>query len=185
MTFFEICLIAIGLAMDAFGVSVYKGLVMKTHEGVKKIILPLLFGLFQFFMPLVGWFIGARLSSYVEAYAPWIICLVLVWLGINTIRGAGDEEEGGTSATSWWEMLVLAVATSIDAMAIGLTFAFMKVDVIYASVWIGIITFIIALIGMYLGRFMGSFIEKRAEMLGGVVLILLGVKFLLVGLGII
>ena len=109
--------------------------------------------------------------------------MVLVWLGINTIRGAGKEDkEAEKQSTSWGEMLILALATSIDAMALGLAFAFMNLDVVYAASWVGIVTFIIALVGMYLGRFMGSFVEKRAEMIGGFILIVLGIKFLLAGL---
>lgn len=183
MSLLEICLIGVGLAMDAFGVSVYKGLVMKEGEGLKKFLLPLLFGLFQFFMPILGWLIGGQFASYVEDYAPWVIFVVLVWLGVNTIRGAGKEdEEAEKQSTSWGEMLILALATSIDAMAVGLAFAFMNLDVVYAASWIGIVTFIIALVGMYLGRFMGSFVEKRAEMIGGFILIVLGSKFLITGL---
>lgn len=184
MSLLEICLIGAGLAMDAFGVSIYKGLVMKDHEAGKKFLLALLFGLFQFLMPILGWIIGGQFASYIDSYAPWVIFLILLYLGINTIRSAGKEEEDQEGdTTSWWEMIMLAIATSIDAMAVGLAFAFMDLDVVYASVWIGLVTFAIALMGIYLGRFMGTFVEKRAEMLGGLVLIFLGIKFLLSGLG--
>ncbi|MCF0154274.1 MAG: manganese efflux pump [Veillonella sp.] len=185
MSILEICLIAVGLAMDAFGVAVYKGLVMKANEGFKKFMMPVLFGFFQFLMPVIGWLVGSQFASYIEQYDHWVIFVVLVWLGINTIRGANEEdEEEAESSTTWGEMLMLAVATSIDAMAVGIAFAFMSIDVVSASAWIGVITFFIALAGMYLGRFMGSFMEKRAEMIGGAVLILLGIKILLEGLGV-
>lgn len=93
MSLLEICLIGAGLAMDAFGVSIYKGLVMKDHEAGKKFLLALLFGLFQFLMPILGWIIGGQFASYIDSYAPWVIFLILLYLGINTIRSAGKEEE--------------------------------------------------------------------------------------------
>ena len=185
---FEIILISIGFAMDAFGVSIGKGLSMPVGENRRKVTLAFLFGLFQFLMPIIGWLIGRQFIDIISEWDHWIIFGLLGYLGIAMIReGLSDEtdEDDDKQFLGAWEMMMLSVATSLDAMAVGLTFAFMPINVWKASTMIGVITFGISLIGIYLGKFMGQFVGKYADILGGGVLILIGTKILLQHLGII
>ena len=167
MSVFEIVLISMGLAMDAFGVSIGKGLSMPVGENGRKVTLAFLFGLFQFLMPVIGWLIGRQ---FIDVISEW---------------DHEDDEDDDKQFLGAWEMMMLSVATSLDAMAVGLTFAFMPINVWEASTMIGVITFGISLIGVYLGKFMGQFVGKYADILGGGVLILIGTKILLQHLGII
>ena len=188
MSVFEIILISIGFAMDAFGVSIGKGLSMSVGENRRKVTLAFLFGLFQFLMPIIGWLIGRQFIDVISEWDHWIIFGLLGYLGIAMIReGLSDEtdEDDDKQFLGAWEMMMLSVATSLDAMAVGLTFAFMPINVWKASTMIGVITFGISLIGIYLGKFMGQFVGKYADILGGGVLILIGTKILLQHLGII
>ena len=188
MSVFEIILISIGFAMDAFGVSIGKGLSMPVGENRRKVTLAFLFGLFQFLMPIIGWLIGRQFIDVISEWDHWIIFGLLGYLGIAMIReGLSDEidEDDDKQFLGAWEMMMLSVATSLDAMAVGLTFAFMPINVWKASTMIGVITFGISLIGIYLGKFMGQFVGKYADILGGGVLILIGTKILLQHLGII
>ena len=188
MSVFEIILISIGFAMDAFGVSIGKGLSMPVGENRRKVTLAFLFGLFQFLMPVMGWLIGRQFIDVISEWDHWIIFGLLGYLGIAMIReGLSDEtdEDDDKQFLGAWEMMMLSVATSLDAMAVGLTFAFMPINVWKASTMIGVITFGISLIGIYLGKFMGQFVGKYADILGGGVLILIGTKILLQHLGII
>ena len=188
MSVFEIILISVGLAMDAFGVSIGKGLSMPVGENGRKVTLAFLFGLFQFLMPVMGWLIGRQFIDVISEWDHWIIFGLLGYLGIAMIReGLSDEtdEDDDKQFLGAWEMMMLSVVTSLDAMAVGLTFAFMPINVWEASTMIGIITFGISLIGIYLGKFMGQFVGKYADILGGGVLILIGTKILLQHLGII
>lgn len=188
MSIFEIVLISIGLAMDAFGVSIGKGLTMPVGENGRKVTLAFLFGLFQFLMPLIGWLIGRQFIDVISDWDHWIIFGLLGYLGIAMIREGlsdDDEEDDDKQFLGVWEMVMLSVATSLDAMAVGLTFAFLPINVWEASTMIGIITFGISLIGVYLGKFMDQFVGKYADIVGGGVLILIGTKILLQHLGII
>lgn len=188
MSVFEIILISMGLAMDAFGVSIGKGLSMPVGENRRKVTLAFLFGLFQFLMPVIGWLIGRQFIDVISEWDHWIIFGLLGYLGIAMIReGLSDEddEDDDKQFLGVWEMMMLSVATSLDAMAVGLTFAFMPINVWEASTMIGVITFGISLIGVYLGKFMGQFVGKYADILGGGVLILISTKILLQHLGII
>ena len=188
MSIFEIVLISIGLAMDAFGVSIGKGLTMPVGENGRKVTLAFLFGLFQFLMPLIGWLIGRQFIDVMSDWDHWIIFGLLGYLGIAMIREGlsdDDEEDDDKQFLGVWEMVMLSVATSLDAMAVGLTFAFLPINVWEASTMIGIITFGISLIGVYLGKFMGQIVGKYADIVGGGVLILIGTKILLQHLGII
>ena len=163
MSIFEIVLISIGLAMDAFGVSIGKGLTMPVGENSRKVTLAFLFGLFQFLMPLIGWLIGRQFIDVISDWDHWIIFGLLGYLGIAMIREGlrdVDEEDDDKQFLGVWEMVMLSVATSLDAMAVGLTFAFLPINVWEASTMIGIITFGISLIGVYLGKFMGQFVGK-------------------------
>lgn len=183
-----IVLLAVSLAMDAFAVAVCKGPCIGPQEQYKKFILPLLFGVFQMVMPIIGWLVGIQFASYIEAYDHWIGFILLAYLGGNMIYSAltdDGSDDDFCPFMSWKEMLMLSLATSIDALAVGITFAFLRVNVWQSSAIIGIITFIIALAGIYLGRQVGRLLKDRAEVIGGVVLILIGLKILLEGLNII
>lgn len=190
MSIFEIVLISIDLAMDAFGVSIGKGLTMPVGENGRKVTLAFLFGLFQFLMPLIGWLIGRQFIDVISDWDHWIIFGLLGYLGIAMIREglSDDDDEDDDDDKQFlgvWEMMMLSVATSLDAMAVGLTFAFLPINVWEASTMIGVITFGISLVGVYLGKFMGRFVGKYADIVGGGVLILIGTKILLQHLGII
>ena len=187
MSVFEIILISVGLAMDAFGVSIGKGLSMPVGENRRKVTLAFLFGLFQFLMPVIGWLIGRQFIDVISEWDHWIIFGLLGYLGVAMIREglSDDDEDDDKQFLGAWEMIMLSVATSLDAMAVGLTFAFLPINVWEASTMIGVITFGISLIGVYLGKFMGQFVGKYADILGGGVLILIGTKILLQHLGII
>jgi UPF0059 membrane protein vpar_1218 len=183
----EIILISAGLAMDAFGVSIGKGLTMPVGENGRKVTLAFLFGLFQFLMPLIGWLIGRQFIDVIADWDHWIIFGLLGYLGIAMIREglSDDDEDDDKTFLGVWEMMMLSVATSLDAMAVGLTFAFLPINVWEASATIGVITFGISLVGIYLGKFMGRFVGKYADIIGGGVLILIGTKILLQHLSII
>lgn len=187
MSIIEIILISIGLAMDAFGVSIGKGLTMQNGSNGKKIALAALFGVFQFVMPIIGWAIGRQFIDIIAEFDHWIIFVLLGYLGISMIRESYNDEsdeEVENNNLGFGKMMLLSVATSLDAMAVGLTFAFMDINVWFASGMIGIITFLISLIGIYMGRFMGQFVGRYAELIGGAVLILIGTKILMQHLGI-
>lgn len=181
----EILLIAIGLAMDAFAVAICKSPCIGAQEAYKKFMMPFLFGVFQMMMPIIGWLIGDQFAATISAYDHWIIFILLGYLGVNMIR-ASRETNTDESCTylTWQEMSALAVATSIDAMAIGITFAFLNVNVWGASAVIGAVAFLISLVGVYIGKQLGNLLKERAELLGGIVLIFIGVKILLEHLGI-
>ncbi len=186
MSMWEVALVAVSLAMDAFAVAIAKGSCISSREQLKRFGLPFLFGLFQMIMPLIGWFIGAQFAGKIDAYDHWIIFALLGYLGVNMIRNSFKpvEEDIICNLVTWREMFVLALATSIDALAIGITLAFFNVNVWTASSMIGIITFIISLGGVFLGQQLAKLLSGRAEMVGGVVLILIGLKILLQHLGI-
>lgn len=149
--------------MDAFGVSIGKGLTMPVGENGRKVTLAFLFGLFQFLMPLIGWLIGRQFIDVIADWDHWIIFGLLGYLGIAMIREGlsdDDEDDDDKQFLGVWEMMMLSVATSLDAMAVGLTFAFLPINVWEASTMIGVITFGISLVGVYLGKFMGPICWK-------------------------
>lgn len=182
MGVFEIIFIGIGLAMDAFAVSVCKGLSMKKMNWKKAGIIGLYFGGFQALMPAVGFFLGVGFENKIKSIDHWIAFILLFLLGVNMIKEAieknGDKKEEDDRTDSK-TMIVLAVATSIDALAVGITFAFLSVNIFLAISIIGIITFIISAIGVKIGNVFGDKYEKKAEITGGVILILIGVNILL------
>lgn len=181
-----IVLIAIGLAMDAFAVSICKGLAMKKMSWKKGIIIGAYFGFFQAIMPLIGYFLGVGFQDKVEIIDHWIALILLSAIGINMIKEAFSEKDDCKSdSVSFKEMVVLAIATSIDALAVGITMAFLEVNIIFAISIIGIITFVISTIGVKIGNIFGNKYEKKAELTGGIILILMGIKILLEHLGII
>ena len=186
MDLLSIILISIGLAMDAFAVSVCKGLSMKKLEVKKVIIIGLYFGIFQGMMPLIGYLLGVNFTDLVESIDHWIAFILLGFVGGKMIKEALSKEEGcANDSVAFKEMVVLAIATSIDALAVGITFAFLQTSYVWVSfLLIGIITFILSICGACIGNKFGCRYEKKAEFAGGLILILLGVKILLEHLGI-
>ena len=172
----------IGLAMDAFAVSICKGLALGRLKLRHYIIIGAWFGGFQALMPLIGFFIGKTFSDYIQKYDHWLSFGLLCFIGINMIKEAFGEEETCNARLNFFSMLVLAVATSIDALAAGVTFAFYKVDILISVIIIGTITFIISSFGVKIGNVFGVRYQKRAEITGGAILLLLGTKLLIEGL---
>lgn len=175
----EILFIGIGLAMDAFAVSICKGLSMKKLNFKKMLIIGFYFGAFQALMPVIGYFLGKGFEGFVSSIDHWIAFILLSFIGANMIKDAFKGEECANDDVSFKEMVVLAIATSIDALAIGITFAFLKVNILLAVVLIGIVTFAISSIGVVIGNMFGNKFEKKAKIFGGVILILMGVKILI------
>lgn len=184
--FFEIVLIGIGLAMDAFAVSVCKGLSMKKMDWRKAIIISLYFGIFQAVMPVIGYFLGTTFSGFVESVDHWIAFILLAIIGGNMIKDSTDDEnEKRNDNIDIKTMLLLAIATSIDALAVGITFAFFETNIGLAISIIGLITFILSIIGVKIGNRFGDKFQNKAELTGGIILIIIGLKILLEHLGII
>lgn len=176
----EIFLISLGLAMDAFAVSVCKGLAMKKMNWKKAIIIGLYFGVFQAVMPIIGFFLGTTFEGFITNVDHWVAFILLVVIGINMIKEAFEKEsENRNDNVDMKTMIVLSIATSIDALAIGITFACLKIHILVPVITIGVITFIISVIGVKIGNRFGDKYEKKAEIMGGVILILLGTKILL------
>ena len=185
MTFLELLILAVGLSMDAFAVAVCKGLALR-KAGVRELLIPgLWFGAFQALMPLLGWLLGARFERYIVSVDHWIAFVLLAGIGANMLREALKEEESGEDASLAVKvMLPLALATSIDALVVGITFAFLQVRILPAVCFIGVITFLFSMAGVKIGSIFGERWRKGAEIAGGVILILLGLKILLQHLGI-
>ena len=184
MGLIELFLIAVGLSMDAFAVSVCKGLAMPKCTFKKAAIVGLWFGGFQALMPAIGYVLGAQFQETIASIDHWIAFVLLALIGGNMIHEALDnDEEEADASLDVKTMFLLAVATSIDALAIGITFAFLKVSIIPAVCFIGIVTFIISFAGVKIGNVFGVRYKNKAEIVGGVILILLGLKILLEHLG--
>lgn len=190
LMFIELFLLGIGLAMDAFAVSVCKGLGMRRLNKKQTFIIGLYFGGFQALMPLVGWLLGSQFQKYITRIDHWIAFILLSFIGgkmmIEAIREWNEEETVDVmdAPLDHKNMLVLAVATSIDALAVGITFAFLDTPIIEAITIIGITTMVISIIGVVVGNFFGSRYKSKAEFIGGLILVLLGLKILLEHLGI-
>lgn len=180
MSTLTLFLLAVGLSMDAFAVAVCKGLAMTKITWKKAAIVGLWFGIFQAGMPVIGYLLGAGFQEQIVAVDHWIAFILLGLIGLNMIREAikGDEESADESL-AFKAMFVLAVATSIDALAVGITFAFLTVNIVKAALFIGLTTFIISVIGVKIGNVFGDKYQKKAEILGGLILILLGTKILI------
>lgn len=186
MGIIELFLLAVGLSMDAFAVSVCKGLAMPRITVKKASIVALWFGGFQALMPLLGYFLGVQFQDKITAIDHWIAFVLLGIIGINMVREAlSGECENTSDSLDIKTMFILAVATSIDALAVGITFAFLKVDIIPAVSFIGATTFILSAAGVKIGNVFGTKYKSKAELAGGVILILLGLKILLEHLGIV
>lgn len=190
LMFIELFLLGIGLAMDAFAVSVCKGLGMRRLNKKQTLIIGLYFGGFQALMPLIGWLLGSQFQKYITSIDHWIAFILLGFIGgkmmIEAIREWNEEETVDVidAPLDHKNMLVLAVATSIDALAVGITFAFLDTPIIEAITIIGITTMVISIIGVVVGNFFGSRYKSKAEFIGGLILVLLGLKILLEHLGI-
>lgn len=185
----ELFMLAVGLSMDAFAVSVCKGLAMKKISLKSCAICGLWFGGFQGLMPFIGYLLGARFEKYMNAVAPWVAFLLLAFIGGNMIREAlSKEEEEASPGLDGKTMFMMAVATSIDALAVGITFACVPIKIVAASalvntllgvVIIGIVTFILSCVGVKVGNVFGTRYKARAELAGGLILILIGLKILI------
>ncbi|MCR4794985.1 MAG: manganese efflux pump MntP family protein [Ruminococcus sp.] len=188
MTLTELLLISVGLAMDAFAVSVCKGLSMKKLDLKGGVITAFFFGFFQAAMPAIGYFLGLRFSKVISSFSHWVSFGLLAFIGgkmiIEAIKGDDEEECGKEYRLDLKELFMLAIATSIDALAVGIVFAAEKTNLFFSVTMIGVITFALSLAGIFIGHKFGSKYEKGAEIAGGVILILIGVKLLLEGLGV-
>lgn len=186
----ELFLLGVGLSMDAFAVSVCKGLGMRKLNKKQALIIGLYFGGFQALMPFVGWLLGSQFQKYITSIDHWIAFILLGFIGgkmmIEAVREWNEEEviDVMDAPTDHKNMLVLAVATSIDALAVGITFAFLGTPIVEAITIIGITTMVISIAGVVVGNFFGSRYKSKAEFIGGLILVLLGLKILLEHLGI-
>ena len=186
MTFLELLLIAIGLSMDAFSVSICKGLTTKKFSWRMALICGLWFGFFQALMPIIGYFLGAQFQEMIEAYDHWIAFGLLFLIGANMIREAiWGKEEQQDGSLGFKTMLLLAIATSIDALAVGVSFACIQVKLWSSVIIIGLTTFVFSVLGVKIGNAFGTKYEKSAGIIGGIILILIGLKILLEHLGVI
>ncbi len=194
MSLLELLLIGVGLSMDAFAVAVCRGLRSRRLNWGHAAVTGLYFGGFQALMPALGWLLGSAFASYIQRFDHWVAFALLSLIGGNMIREAldGKEEPSGRpegrlpeeDRLDHRELLVMAVATSIDALAVGVTFAFLDVPIVPAAALIGTTTFCLSVAGVAVGNFFGARYKRRAELTGGVILVLLGVKILLEHLGI-
>lgn len=190
MGFVELFLIGVGLSMDAFAVSICKGLGMRRLNMRQALVIGLFFGGFQALMPLIGWALGTQLADFITPIDHWIAFILLVLIGGKMLFDAfsgGDEEDAGEpkdARLDFKELLMLAIATSIDALAVGITFAFLGVNIVVAIAVIGVTTFVLSVVGVAVGHAFGARYEKGATIAGGIVLILIGCKILLEHLGI-
>lgn len=197
MDILTLLLLAVGLSMDAFAVAICKGLAMKKLTFKQMLIVGAWFGGFQALMPLIGYLLGSRFVKFISAVAPWIAFVLLLLIGGNMIREAiknDEDEDSATDALGFKTMLVMAIATSIDALAIGITFACVPVAIITANEFlntllavaiIGVVTCVLSMIGTKVGNVFGSKYKNKAELAGGIILILLGIKILLEHFGLI
>jgi putative Mn2+ efflux pump MntP len=186
----ELFLLGVGLSMDAFAVSVCKGLGMRKLNKKQALIIGLYFGGFQALMPFVGWLLGSQFQKYITSIDHWIAFILLGFIGgkmmIEAVREWNEEEvvDVMDAPIDHKNMLVLAVATSIDALTVGITFAFLGTPIVEAITIIGITTMVISIAGVVVGNFFGSRYKSKAEFIGGLILVLLGLKILLEHLGI-
>ncbi len=189
MSILELILLSVGLAMDAFSVSVCKGLNMKRLSLRDGAVIALFFGAFQAGMPLIGYLLGSRFAGYIASFSHWVAFILLAVIGgkmvFEAVHGGEEEDDSGEFRLKIGELFVLAIATSIDALAVGIVFVAAEVNLALSVSMIGIITFLLSLAGVVIGHKFGSRFEKKAEIAGGIILILIGAKLLLDGLGVI
>ena len=184
MTILELFILAVGLSMDAFAVTVCKGLAIGKINMKHALIVGLWFGGFQALMPLVGYLLGSSFAEYIAAVDHWIAMILLALIGVNMVRESRDKDpEHADPSLGFKTMLVMAVATSIDALAVGVTFAFLEVRILPAVSFIGVVTFLLSALGVKIGSIFGTKYKSKAELTGGVILILLGLKIFLEHMG--
>lgn len=185
MGLLELFVLAVGLSMDAFAVSICKGLSLGKIKAKHLCIAGAWFGGFQALMPLIGYFLGSFFAEAITKYDHWIAFVLLVLIGGNMIKEAFGKEEELNNVMDVKTMFLLAVATSIDALAVGVTFAFLQVQIVPAIIFIGAVTFAFSAVGIKIGSIFGTKYKSKAEFIGGVILILIGLKILLEGVGLI
>ena len=191
MGFVEIFLIGVGLSMDAFAVSVCKGLGMHRVNYAHALVIALFFGVFQGLMPVIGWLVGSTFAAYVTAVDHWIAFALLAFVGGKMLwdafhdEGEEEDDETSTQKLDLRELFMLAIATSIDALAVGISFSFLQIDIAAAALIIGCTTFVLSLGGVVVGNRFGARFEKPSQIAGGIVLIAIGLKILLEHLGLI
>ena len=186
MTLLELFIIAVGLSMDAFAVAVCKGLNMWRVTFKNALIIGLYFGIFQALMPLAGYFLGGTFSKYIERYDHWIAFVLLAVIGGKMIWESfhhSEDEPADGGDVSFKTMLPLAVATSIDALMVGVSFAFLKVSIVPAVSFIVAVTLTLSMLGVWIGKLFGDRFQSKAELAGGIILVLMGLKILLEHLG--
>lgn len=177
MTFIDILFTGIGLSMDAFAVSICKGLMIRDKIYIRAIVVGLYFGIFQMIMPLIGFYLGNSFNNSIVNYGCWISFFILSLIGFNMIKDA-DNKESGSDSIGFITMIPLAIATSIDALTIGFTFSFFKIDIMMSIIVIGIITFLLSFMGVIMGNVFGTRYRKKSQILGGLILLLIGLKIL-------
>ena len=186
MSFAELLLVAVGLSMDAFAVAVCRGLEMRKIDYRQALLIAVFFGGFQALMPVVGYLLGAGFERYISDFDHWIAFLLLAFIGGKMIwEAVRGEEEEQAGALDLKLLLMMAVATSIDALAVGITFAFLQMEILSSAATIGITTFVLSFAGVCVGNRFGARYKKKAESVGGVGLVLIGAKILLEHLGVI
>lgn len=179
MHFFELLLIAIGLAMDAFSVSVATGMMIENINFGHYFRLSFHFGLFQFFMPIIGYFAGIRVETIIGSYDHWVACVLLAFIGLKMIYGAFSNRNGEIAKSDpsrGWNLVMLSIATSIDAFAVGLSLGIIGCAILFPSIVIGVVCAAFSILGIFLGKNVGRFVGKRAEIAGGIILIGIGIK---------
>ena len=184
MGLFEIFMIGVGLSMDAFAASVCKGLNMRRMNIKNMLVIGLFFGGFQALMPAVGWVLGKQFENYITSVDHWVAFALLVFIGgkmiYDVFEDKGEDDYGEkTDRVDVKEIFTLAIATSIDALAVGISFAFLQVDIVKAASVIGITTFLLSAVGVAVGNIFGAKYEKKATLAGGIILVLIGLKILL------
>lgn len=187
MGILELLILAVGLSMDAFAVSVCKGLSTEKLKAKHYLIIGAWFGGFQALMPTIGYFLGSTFEKYITSFDHWVAFVLLAIIGGNMIReGVSKDEEKANDSFAFKTMIVLAVATSIDALAVGITFGLLPdVNIAAAVSFIGVITFVLSAVGLKVGNIFGLKYKSKAEIVGGVILVLIGTKILLEHLGVI
>lgn len=179
MSIIELIIIAVGLSMDAFAVAVCKGLSMKRYSLKDALVIACYFGGFQALMPSLGYYLGIRFKQYIVSFDHWIAFVLLVLIGLNMVKEAKEKNCESNSSTDFKTMVILAVATSIDALTVGITFAFLSVRIVPAVSLIGAITFVLSYTGVKTGNVFGLKYREKAELTGGIILIAMGVKILI------
>ena len=174
----SILLTAFALSMDAFAVSVTKGITLKKINYSIATKIAFFFGIFQGIMPLIGWCLGIRFESYIKVFDHWIALFLLSFIGIKMILDAKEDDKNSSSTLDNKELIILSVATSIDALAVGVSFAFLSIDIVPICIAIGVITFLMCFIGVLIGKQIGNIFKTYAQILGGIILILIGLNIL-------